>query len=179
MTAIEIIPADERHIPAITAIYAKAVIETLVTWDEEACDEAAIHARWKKAIGNGYPFLVAVSSQDSSQIAGYAYAGSFHAQSGFRYTVENSIYVAETVRRRGVGSKLLEALIAECQARGFRQMIAGISRPGGEASLRLHEAAGFKLAGVLPGVGRKHGQWLDALYLVRPLGAGSSTPPET
>jgi L-amino acid N-acyltransferase YncA len=177
MTDIEILPADERHIPAITAIYARAVVETLVTWDEEAPDKAAMHGRWKNAVANGYPFLVAVGSDTQAVALGYAYAGAFHPQSGFRYTVENSIYIAEQARRRGIGARLLAALIAECEARGFRQMIAGISRPGGEASLRLHEAAGFKLAGALPGVGRKHGQWLDALYLVRPLGEGSATPP--
>ncbi len=136
-------------------------------------------ARWSNATSKGYPFLVAANADDPLHVAGYAYAGTFHPQSGFRYSVEHSIYVAETARCRGIGTELLQALIRECEARGIRQMIAGISAPGGEASLKLHESAGFKMAGRLPAVGRKHGQWLDALYLVRPLGEGSSTPPES
>ncbi|MCH9752631.1 MAG: GNAT family N-acetyltransferase [Alphaproteobacteria bacterium] len=174
---IRIVPVSPDHVAEITAIYAKAVHETLVTWDETAPDEAAMAAKLQAIQSAGYPCLVAVCEKTGA-IAGYALAGAFHPQSGFRYSAENSIYVADHARRQGLGRRLLDALIQECEARGFRQMIAGISRPGGEASLALHEAAGFKVCGVLPGVGWKMGQWLDAMYLVRPLGDGSSTDPE-
>ncbi len=172
----EIRSAEVNDLPAITEIYADAVENSVVTWDYEAPDSAEMRRRFDQKIASGYPFIVADNADRT--IAGYATGGPFHPQSGFRFTIENSIYVASNCRRQGLGRKLLEALIEEATARGFRHMIAGISLPGGEASLAFHEALGFEQVGELPKVGWKHGKWLSALYLHRPLGDGSATPPE-
>jgi len=170
-------PALDRDIPEMTLIYRRAVTETLVTWDDVPPDEAAMLTRLNTVTSNGYSFLTAIDEEEN-RVAGYAYASAFHPQSGFRFAVENSIYVHADYRRIGLGSRLLDALIRHCEASGFRQMIAGVSRPGGEASLALHEKAGFNIQGEFKGVGWKFGQWLDAVYMVRPLGPGTSRPPD-
>ena len=169
-------PAEPKDLEAITAIYTDAVENSVVTWDYDAPTIEEMRCRYEERTKDGYPFLVAEGAD--GKIAGYTCGGPFHPQSGFRFTIENSVYVAGDCRRQGLGRKLLEALIEEATARGFRHMIAGISNPGGEASLAFHEALGFKMAGALPHVGWKHGKWLSAVYLHRPLGAGSETPPD-
>ncbi|MEQ8824084.1 MAG: N-acetyltransferase family protein [Filomicrobium sp.] len=172
---LQIREANEQDLPQIAAIYGLAVTQTLVTWDYEAPDLETMRQRFMQRTEAGFPYLVADTGD--GELGGFACGSSFHPQPGFRFSVENSIYVAEHCRRQGVGRRLLEGLIAECESRGFRQMIAGISVPGGETSLVFHEALGFRKMGELPNVGWKHGQWLSALYLQRPLGDGAGTRP--
>lgn len=160
--------AELRDIEAVQAIYAAAVETLLATWDETPVTVGEMTARFEARTAAGYPFLVAeVSSPDGGDtVAGYVATGPFHSLSGWRYTLEHSIYVASPWRCHGIGAALLGAVIEEARRRGFRMLIAGISRPGGEASLTFHERFGFKLAGILPNTGYKNGQWLDAQYLV-------------
>lgn len=168
--------ADVSDLPKITDIYADAVRTSVATWDYEAPSLEEISERYHQRVLAGFPYLVA--DPGDGEIAGFAYGSSFHPQPGFRFSVENSIYVADGWQRKGIGRRLLIDLIAACEAQGFRQMIAGVSIPGGEASLAFHEAAGFRKVGELPNVGWKHGRWLNALYLIRPLGEGADTDPE-
>ncbi|MCH9808988.1 MAG: GNAT family N-acetyltransferase [Alphaproteobacteria bacterium] len=168
-------PARPADLEAITAIYADAVENSLVTWDYDAPTIEQMRRRYEDRTAEGYPFIV--SETTAGSIQGYASGGPFHPQSGFRFVIENSIYIAAQYRRQGLGQLLLQALIEEAANRGFRHMIAGISMPGGEASLAFHEALGFKNVGTLPSVGWKHGQWLSAVYLHRALGPGSTSPP--
>ena len=168
--------AKLEDLSATTAIYAHACKTSTATWDYDPPSLELMQERFAQRAKAGYPFLVADAGD--GEIAGFAYASSFHPHAGFRFSVENSIYVAEGWQRRGIGRKLLDELVAACEARGFRQMIAGVSMPGGEASLRFHEAAGFRKVGDFQNVGWKHGQWLTAVYLMRALGEGDSTPPE-
>lgn len=166
--------AEARDLPAITDIYAEAVRLSLATWDDVAPDLAAMTARYTERTGEGYPYFVAEAPTGS--VVGYACGSAFHPQTGWRYTLEDSIYVANDTRRLGVGRQLLMALIEEASARGFRQMIAGISMPGGDGSVALHQALGFSKVGEFPNTGWKRGRWLSAVYLQRALGEGAQIP---
>ncbi|MDX2290344.1 MAG: GNAT family N-acetyltransferase [Hyphomicrobiaceae bacterium] len=168
--------AEQADSARIAEIFAHYVTSGLANWEHLPPDAAAIATRIGQLTAAGYPYLVAHCSSTGT-VLGYAYGSSFHAQSGWRYTVEDSIYVAPAAQRQGIGRALLSCLIDECTARGFRQMIAGISQPGGEGSIAFHEALGFRLVGTLPNVGWKHGEWLTAHYYQRALGDGATTPP--
>jgi phosphinothricin acetyltransferase len=125
-------------------------------------------------LGGGYPYLVA---EHAGTVLGYAYAGPYRARPAYRFTVENSVYVRPGGNRQGAGRALLEALIARCAAGGFRLMIAVIGDSANVPSIGLHTACGFQPAGLLPGTGWKHGQWVDTVLMTRPLGEGRATPP--
>lgn len=169
-------PAEVRDLPAITAIYADAVESSTATWDDVAPDLQAMTTLYEARVAAGFPYFVA--EEEDGRIIGYVCGSAFHPQTGWRYSIEDSIYVARGAQRRGIGRLLLEALIEEATARGFRQMFAGISMPGGDASLAFHEALGFRKAGEFVSAGWKHGAWLTAVYLQRALGEGAGTVPE-
>jgi phosphinothricin acetyltransferase len=165
-------PAD---IPHITRIYAEAVLHGTATFELVPPDEAEMARRRAALVDGGYPFLVA---DLSGEIAGYAYAASFRTRPAYAFTVENSIYVAPAWQGKGIGGALLNALIAECERRGFRQMIAVIGDSANEGSVALHLRAGFEMIGTVRAAGRKHGQWLDTPMMQRSLGTGAHQPPE-
>ncbi len=167
-------PATPADIEAITGIYAHAVRHGTASFELDAPDEAEMSRRQRALLDGGYPYLVA---DVDGAVAGYAYAGPYRARPAYRFSVENSIYVAPDAHRRGVGRALLERLIAECEARGYRLMIAVIGDSAQVPSIELHRAAGFKLVGALEGVGYKFERWLDTVLMQRPLGKGVSAPP--
>jgi len=167
-------PVQAGDIAAITRVYADAVRHGTATFEIEPPDEAEMARRRQALLAAGFPYLVA---ELDGAVAGYAYAGAYHARPAYRSTVENSIYVAAQFQRQGLGALLLARLIAESQARGFRQMIAVIGDSTNAASIALHTAAGFRLIGTLRSVGFKHGRWLDVVVMQRALGEGDSTPP--
>ena len=167
-------PATPADIPAITRIYANAVRHGTASFELEPPDEAEMTRRQRALLEGGYPYLVAEIDQT---VAGYAYAGPYRARPAYRFSVENSIYVAPDRHRRGVGRVLLDRLIAECEACGFRLMIAVIGDSAQTPSIELHRAAGFRLVGALEGVGYKFDRWLDTVLMQRPLGKGRSAPP--
>jgi phosphinothricin acetyltransferase len=164
-------PAD---LPAITAMYAAEVRDHVNTYEYDVPDTDEMGRRMQAILDAGYPYLVA---EDETGVAGYAYASSYRARAGYRFTVENSVYVAAGRHGQGIGSALLQKLIAECEARGFRQMIAVIGEPSNTASIRLHEKFGFTLVGIFRGIAWKHGRWLDTVQMQRELGTGHNEPP--
>lgn len=164
-------PAD---VPAITALYAAEVRDHVNTYEYDAPDHAEMLRRMRAVLDAGYPYLVA---EHEGQLAGYAYAGSYRARIGYRFTVENSVYVAAGRQGHGIGAALLERLIAECERRGYRQMIAVIGEPNNTASIRLHEKFGFRMVGIFRGIAWKHGRWLDTVQMQRTLGAGNADAP--
>lgn len=166
--------ATEADIGAITAIYAAEVRDFVNTYEYEAPDEAEMRRRMQAILAGGYPYLVA---EVDGQLAGYAYASSFRARIGYRFTVENSVYVAAPWQGRGIGAALMERLISECEACGFRQMIAVIGEAANIASIRLHERFGFRVIGTFEGIGRKQDRWLDTVFMQRALGPGTGEPP--
>ncbi|MBL8672303.1 MAG: N-acetyltransferase [Alphaproteobacteria bacterium] len=162
-------------IPAIQAIYAPHVLQGFASFEELPPDAAAMAQRRDEVIGRGLPFLVA---EERGKVMAYAYAGPFRLRSAYRYTVEDSIYVARDALGRGIGRTLLAELVARCTSLGLRQMIAVTGTLGASASVRMHERLGFRAIGVLPQIGWKRGQWLDATLLQLTLGPGGSRPPD-
>jgi L-amino acid N-acyltransferase YncA len=174
MIDLPIRPATAADIPAITRIYAHAVQHGTASFELEPPNEAEMAQRQKALLDGGFPYLVATSD---GAVLGYAYAGPYRARPAYRFSVENSIYVAADAHRRGVGRALMDRLIAESEVRGYRLMIAVIGDSAQTPSIELHRAAGFKLVGALEGVGYKFGRWLDTVLMQRALGKGMSAPP--
>ncbi|HML08165.1 MAG TPA: GNAT family N-acetyltransferase [Xanthobacteraceae bacterium] len=174
MSDVDIRPAGPGDVAAITRIYGEAVAHGTATFEIVPPDESEMARRQQALLTNGYPYLVA---EQAGAVAGYAYAGPYHARPAYRWSVEDSIYVAPQFHRLGLGRLLMARLIAEAQARGFRQMIAVIGDSANAASIALHAAAGFRRIGTLQSVGFKHGRWLDAVLMQRPLGSADTTPP--
>jgi L-amino acid N-acyltransferase YncA len=168
-------PAGPADIPAITAIYADAVLTSTASFEIEPPDEAEMMRRMSDLLDAGYPYLAA-GGADGAPL-GYAYAGPYRSRPAYRHAVEDSVYLARGAQGKGIGRALLAALIAECEARLYRQMVAVIGGSDNAASIRLHQRAGFAPAGVLRNVGHKHGRWLDSVLMQRPLGQGADTPP--
>jgi phosphinothricin acetyltransferase len=167
--------AAESHVPAIAAIYADAVLNGTASYEIEPPAEAEIARRLRELLAHNYPYFVAIGG---GAVVGYAYAGPYRARPAYRYSVEDSVYVAPSAQRRGVGRALLGTVIEACEKLGFRQMIAAIG--GGTehpASIGLHKALGFRQIGVIIGSGYKHGRWLDTVMMQRQLGPGNASPP--
>jgi L-amino acid N-acyltransferase YncA len=174
MPAIFIRPAQATDVPAITRIYAHAVRHGTASFEIEAPDDTEMARRYSALHSGGFPYLVA---EIGNGLAGYAYVGPYRTRPAYRFTVEDSIYIAPEFHRRGLGRALLAALIIECEARSYRQMIAVIGDFAQTASISLHEAAGFRLVGTLQAVGFKFDRWLDSVLMQRPLGPGATTGP--
>ena len=174
-TGLTIRACAADDIPAITAIYRKAVLNGRASFDVDPPDETEMLRRREALRSGGHPYLVA---EAEGEVIGYAYAAAYRPRLAYRNSVENSVYVNEGAQGRGVGRLLLKALIEEAAARGFRQMIAVIGDSANRASIRLHEVLGFSHVGVLRSVGWKHGQWLDTVLMQRSLGPGDTAPPQ-
>jgi L-amino acid N-acyltransferase YncA len=174
MSAVEIRPATEADLPAITAIYEYAVLHGTATFELIPPDLAEMRRRYDALITGGFPYLVA--SLDG-RVVGYAYAGAYRPRPAYRFTVENSIYLDPSIHRRGIGLKLMQRLIEDCTARGHRQMIAVIGDSANAGSLGVHTRCGFQMIGTHPDVGLKFGRWLDIVMMQLPLGEGAGTVP--
>ncbi|MBZ6075675.1 GNAT family N-acetyltransferase [Microvirga puerhi] len=167
-------PSVASDLPAITAIYAHAVTHGTASF-ELAPPDAAEMARRRDALLDGdYPYLVA---ERDGEILGYAYAGPYRPRPAYRSTVEDSIYVAPSAQRLGVGRQLLIRLIEESEARDFRLMVAVIGDEESHGSIGLHASLGFEPVGVLSGIGYKHGRWLSTVLMQKRLGRGMEEPP--
>lgn len=166
-------PTTPADIPAITAIYAHAVLTGTATFELEPPTEAEMLRRYDKLRGGGFPYIVAESD---GQVAGYAYAGLFRERPAYRFTVEDSIYIAPTMQKRGVGKTLMAELIKLSTDAGFRQMLAVIGDSAQAGSIALHKACGFEHVGVFKSVGYKFGRWLDTVQMQLPLGKGDKEP---
>lgn len=162
-------------VEAIAAIYAHHVRFGLGSFEETPPSVEEIRQRREAVQGLGLPFLVAIAG---GCIVGYAYAGLYRTRSAYRYTLEDSIYVAPDAARRGVGRALLARLVERCDALGYRQMVAVIGDSGNLASIRLHEMLGFVRIGAQPAIGFKFGRWVDSVLMQRPLGTGAATLPK-
>lgn len=168
-------PATLADAPACAAIYGHHVLHGTATFETDPPSDAEMAARMAKVLNAESPWLVAVDG--GGNVLAYAYAAQFRDRPAYRFACEDSIYVAEKARGRGVGTALLADLLTAAEEAGYLQMLAVIG--GAEpASRAVHAHAGFVETGRMRSVGRKHGQWLDTLYMQRALGAGDSQPPE-
>lgn len=167
-------PAGEGDVTRIAAIYADHVLTGLASFELTPPDAAEMARRRADVVARGLPFVVA---ELGGTVVGYAYAAPYRLRPAYDYTVEDSIYVHRDAVGRGAGRRLLERLIADCTAAGYRQMIAVIGDSGNRASIALHAACGFAHVGLLTSVGYKFGRWVDSVLMQRPLGSGDATPP--
>ena len=174
MTEITLRGGRPDDIHAITGIYAEAVAHGTASFEIEPPDESEMARRQQTLIANGYPYLVAVLD---GRVVGYAYAGAYRPRPAYRFTVENSIYLDPASHRRGIGLQLMQRLIAESEARGYRQMIAVIGDSANAGSLGVHSKTGFQMIGTHPNVGLKFGRWLDIVMMQLALGEGAGTVP--
>lgn len=164
----------DADLPAIQRIYAHHVQTGLGSFEEAPPTVEEMARRRAEILAHGLPYLVAESG---GRIVGYAYAGRFRTRSAYRYSVEDSIYVAPEAQRRGVGRQLLDALIERCTGLGYRQMVAVIGDSGNHASVGVHLAAGFVEVALLPAIGFKFGRWVDSIMMQRALGPGQTSSP--
>jgi L-amino acid N-acyltransferase YncA len=174
MSAFEIRPTTAADLPAITEIYEHAVLHGTATFELTPPDLAEMTRRFDALIAGNFPYFVAVLD---GRVVGYAYAGPYRPRPAYRFTVENSVYLAPAIHRRGIGLQLMQRLIAECTTRGFRQMIAVIGDSANVGSIGVHTRCGFQMIGTHPSVGLKFGRWLDTVMMQLPLGDGASTVP--
>ena len=174
MSEAEIRSAAEADLPFVTEIYTHAVLHGTATFELIPPDLAEMTRRFRALMDGGFPYLVA--SLDG-RVVGYAYAGPYRPRPAYRFTVENSVYLDPSIHRRGIGLGLMQRLIAECEARGYRQMIAVIGDSANAGSIGVHTKTGFTMIGTHPNVGLKFGRWLDTVMMQRALGEGAGTVP--
>jgi phosphinothricin acetyltransferase len=169
-------PARPADLETITEIYGHAVMHGTASYEYEAPDLAEMTKRFEAITSAGFPWIVA---QVEGRVAGYAYASHFRARPAYRFTVEDSIYIAPDSQGQGLGTLLLGELLARCEAMGRRQMIAVIGDAAVNLpSARLHAALGFTETGRIKGSGFKFGRWCDTLLMQRALNGGAETLPE-
>jgi len=157
-------PATVDDVPAMLAIYRPIVESTPISFELEAPSIDEFAARVTK-YAHGWAWLV---HEENGELLGYAYGSPHRERQAYQWTTETSAYVCERARRRGVARRLYEALFEILARRGFCGALAGIALPN-PASVALHEAVGFRLAGVFPAVGYKFGRWHDVAWYSRAL----------
>jgi len=165
-TSAVVRPVVRADLKDVADIYAHYVQQTVITFDSTPPTVADWEQRLDGFTVRGLPFLVA---EVAGVVAGYAYAGPWRPKPAYQHTVEDTIYLAPDATGRGLGSTLLESLIAEATRAGKRRMIAVIADTGSDVSAALHRRFGFTDAGRLTAVGHKHGRWIDTLLMQRPL----------
>lgn len=165
MSEVILRPFAWSDVPAITAIYRHYVDETVITFETEAPSEAVMADRFGKMRDLGHPLIVAERDGD---VLGYAYASFYRPRAAYRFTCENSIYLAQAAVGQGIGGTLLGRLLADSKAAGFRQMLAVITAERAN-SIRLHEKMGFREVGRYEAVGFKFDRWLDIVHMQKAL----------
>ncbi|MDB5568632.1 MAG: GCN5-related N-acetyltransferase [Tardiphaga sp.] len=175
MSDIEIRTAVAADLPAITAIYDEAVRNGTATFELIPPDLAEMTRRFESLASAGFPYLVALLD---GRVVGYAYAALYRTRPAYRFTVENSVYLDPATHRRGIGTRLLQRLIDDCEAQGFRQIIAVIGDSANAGSIGVHAKTGFQMIGIHPDVGFKFGRWLDIVMMQRAIGGGAQTLPD-
>jgi L-amino acid N-acyltransferase YncA len=168
-------PSRDDDIAAIAAIYGHHVLHGVASFEEVPPAVEEMARRRGDVLARGFPYLVA---EHGGKVVGYCYAGPYRARIGYRFSVEDSIYIDPGETGRGIGRVLLTAVIHDVTRQGYRQMIAVIGGSETLPSIRLHAALGFAQIGVFPAIGFKFGRWIDSVYMQRALGPGRSSLPE-
>jgi phosphinothricin acetyltransferase len=169
MSKILIRPSLETDAATLAGFYIASVHTETASWEYEPPTVNEFARRREAILGQGFPYLTA---ELDGRVVGYAYASPYRTRGGYRFTVEDSVYVDPGMKGHGIGKALLHALIGECETRGYRQMIAVIGDSANVASIRLHESCGFETVGVFRDIGFKFDRWLDCVQMQRSLGAG-------
>ncbi|MDA7417150.1 GNAT family N-acetyltransferase [Xenophilus arseniciresistens] len=173
--SLRIRPSRDEDVAAIAAIYAHHVLNGTGTFETTPPTEAEMAARRADVLAKGLPYLVA--EDEAGQLLGFAYCNWFKPRPAYRYSAEDSIYLADAARGRGVGTQLLQALCEAAEAAGVRKLIAVIGDSNNAGSVGVHRRQGFAEVGVLRNVGWKFDRWLDVVLMDKVLGEGSSSAP--
>ena len=173
---VTIRPATAADAPALAAIYGHHCLHGFGTFEEVPPTAGEMAARLAAVAGRGLPYLVA---EVDGAVAGFAYAGPFRPRAAYRYTVEDSVYIAPDRQGQGVGKALLAEVIAACEALGLRQMVAVIGDSANAGSIGLHRSLGFAHQGVGRSFGYKFGRWVDIVWMQRPLNGGAASEPDS
>ncbi len=164
----------DEDIPAITAIYAHHVLHSTGTFETVPPSTSDMAARRADVLSRSLPFLVA---EREGRIVGFAYGNWFKPRLAYRYSVEDSVYVAPELQRKGLGRALLAELLLRCEAAGSRKMMAIIGDSANAGSVGVHLALGFEEVGKIQSCGWKFGAWRDIVIMQKTLGAGDSCDP--
>lgn len=170
---LQVRPATDADLTVITDIYRHAVLHGTGTFELDAPSSSDMTERRANVLARGWPWLVA---ERDGLVLGYAYASDFRPRRAYRFCVENSIYVADAAKGQGVGRALLAELMARCEARGARQMLAVIGDSANAASIALHRSFGFRSCGQFDAAGWKFDRWLDVVLMQKSLGRGADAP---
>ena len=161
---------------ALAAIYGHHVLTGFGTFEEEPPSAAEMEVRRAAIADRGLPYLVA---EDAGRVLGFAYAAPFRLRAAYRYTVEDSVYIAPDAIGRGVGRAVLTAVLQACEDLGLRQVVAVIGDSCNVASIGLHRALGFEDRGIGKSFGFKHGRWVDIVWMQKALNGGDARAPDT
>lgn len=167
-------PSRDEDIPAITAIYAHHVLHGTGSFETEPPNEADMTARRADVLSRGLPYLVA---EHEGKVAGFAYGNWFKPRPAYRYSVEDSIYLAPDLQRKGLGRALMAELLAQFEAVGIRKVMAIIGDSANAGSVGIHQAFGFTQVGIVESCGWKLGAWRDIVIMQKTLGVGDTQPP--
>ena len=169
-------PATLDDIADMAVIYEHAVLHGTGSYELEPPDAAELGRRFTHFTSNGFPWIVA---EEGGLALGYAYASPFRTRPGYRWLIEDSVYVAPEAKGKGVGKALLMRLLEECEKLGFHQMVAVIGDgQGNKGSVALHESLGFRHCGKIDGSGFKLGRWVDTVFMQYELNGGAGRLPD-
>jgi len=157
-------PTIESDISQITKIYAHYVLNTIANFEEVPPTINEMKNRWQSVQQKGLPYLTAYKDE---QVVGFCYAGEYRRRSGYKYTIEDSVYISQDYLQQGIGKALLSELISKCN--DYKQMIAVICGDENGTSAKLHKSLGFKKIGVLQNVGFKFNEWIDTILMQKNL----------
>ena len=167
--------ARDEDMMAVQAIYAHHVLHGLASFEETPPSVQEMASRRAAVLSQGLPYLVGTVA---GRVVGYCYAAPYRARPAYRHTIEDSVYVADGMAGRGVGSALLRELVARCERAAWRQMLAVIGNSANVGSIALHASVGFQAVGTFRAVGFKLGRWVDSVLMQRSLGEGDRTDPQ-
>ncbi len=168
-------PSRDDDVEAITAIYRHHVLHGTGTFEIDPPSTNDMHARRSEVLARGLPWLVL---DDAGDITGFAYCNWFKPRPAYRFSAEDSIYLAAQAQGKGLGSALLAELAGQAERAGVRKLIAVIGDSANAGSIGVHRAQGFRPVGVLSACGWKFDRWLDVVLMEKPLGPGHSCPPQ-
>ena len=166
--------SQSSDIAQITDIYAHHVLHGTGTFEVDPPGIADMRQRRDDVLGKGLPYLVAVEGE---QVLGYAYCNWFKPRPAYRYSAEDSIYLAPLASSSGLGRALLGELASQAERAGVRKLIAVIGDSANTASIGVHRSVGFADVGVLKSCGWKFDRWLDVVLMDKTLGQGNRAAP--
>lgn len=175
MSSITIRTSRDEDVAAITAIYAHHVMHGTGTFETEPPSSADMATRRADVLAKNLPYLVA---ELGGQVLGFAYCNWFKPRPAYRFSAEDSIYVSDEARGKGLGAQLLAALEQAAEAAGVRKLIAVIGDSANVGSVGVHRKQGFSHVGTIKDCGWKFGEWRDIVLMEKVIGAGSTTRPE-